>query len=382
MANQFTFYGKIVPMRETEKFKPVDRKNFSSGWTNTTCKFNVLSDTNRIMVTAQGGKWVDDSRNSIITTGQKPEDGGKREIVTIPWDKRFDKEWIDKVAGFRHYIVDLEDKDVRKKLNALVKAFEDDSVTDEMIEESGYNTLEDAKKALDKANKRRHVFLSAYDFSEYMTKVIASDKIKDTLFRISGYQEAQYNAEKDRFYVNYRVNRVDIAKEGLNPATDMNIDFYFGKDCVNDDDFDETGVGYINGYTTYFDNMVKKNGFMPMTLVVRDKTKLNVMKRRLVVDDDEIKNVGFVGEVIQGANMSAITMEDLSDEDREDIECGLVTFEDLVAARGGQKVGDYITEIRLSGWNARKKTIEDTTYTVDDMHPARADVNEDDDDIL
>ena len=42
MANQFTFYGKIVPMRETEKFKPVDRKNFSSGWTNTTVKFNNI----------------------------------------------------------------------------------------------------------------------------------------------------------------------------------------------------------------------------------------------------------------------------------------------------------------------------------------------------
>ena len=386
IMNNFTFVGKIQAIKDTESFHPVEKKTFDSGWSMTTVKFNCISGTNRIMCLVQGGKWNDEKKNVVKTIAKTvtKEDGSvtRGEKIEIPWNKRFDEKEIEKVAGYRKFVVDLGDAQMRYALQNAVKAFEEGNITDELIAKTGCNTLEDAKAALEKSMARRHVFLAESDFADFMVKVVASDKIKDTLFRISGYQEAQYNAEKDRFYVNYRVNRVDIAKEGLNPATDMNIDFYFGKDCVNDDDFDETGVGYINGYTTYFDNMVKKNGFMPMILVVRDKAKLNVMKRRLVADDDEIKNVGFVGEVIQGANMSAITMEDLSDEDREDIECGLVTFEDLVAARGGQKVGDYITEIRLSGWNARKKTIEDTTYTVDDMHPARADVNEDDDDIL
>ena len=215
-----------------------------------------------------------------------------------------------------------------------------------------------------------------------MTKVVASDKIKNTLFRISGYQEIQYNNEKGRFYANYRVNRIDIAKDGIDEATDLSVDFYFGANAVDDSDFDETGKGFINGYTTYWDGMMKKNGFTPITFVVRDEKKLKVMKKKLVADDDEIKNIGLVGEVIQGASMSAITYEDLSDEDKENVDCGLVTVEELAAAMGGQKVGERISEIRFKGLNARKKNVEDTSYTTDDMHPAIADVNEDDDDIL
>lgn len=374
MANQFTFYGKIVPMRETEKFKPVDRKNFSSGWTNTTCKFNVLSDTNRIMVTAQGGKWVDDSRNSIITTGQKPEGGGKRETVTIPWDERFNKEQIDKVAGFRHYIVDLEDKDVRKKLNALVKAFEDGSVTDEMIEESGYNTLEDAKEALDKANKRRHVFISAYDFSEYMTKVVASDKIKDKIFRISGNQEISYN--NGRFYANYMVNRVELASDA-ETSTNMVVDFYFADDCVSENE----DVSYLNGWSSYYDSSLKKNGFFPISIAIRNEKDLKLIKKKFVVGESEIANVGLSVSVIDGADRVAITMEDLDSDTIEEIEAGWMTFEEVVRAMGGNKIGERITELRFAGLNPRKNKVEDTTYSVEDMKPAMNVVEDEDEDL-
>ncbi len=374
MANQFTFYGKIVPMRETEKFKPVDRKNFSSGWTNTTVKFNVISGTNRIAVTAQGGKWADDSRNIIKTTGQKPEDGGKRETVTIPWDKRFDKEWIDKVAGFRHYIVDLEDKDARKKLNALVKAFEDGSVTDEMIEESGYDTLEAAKEALDKANKRRHVFISAWDFAEYMTKVVASEKIKDKIFRISGNQEIQYN--NGRFYTNYMVNRVELASN-VETSTNMAVDFYFADDCVSDGD---DGVSYLTGWSSYYDSSLKKNGFFPVSIAIRNEKDLKLIKKKFVVGESEIANVGLSVSVIDGADRVEITMDDLDEDTQAEIEAGWMTFEEVVRAMGGNKIGERITELRFAGLNPRKNKVEDTTYSVEDMKPAMNIVEDDEED--
>lgn len=385
--NQITFVGRIQAIKDSEKFHPVERKTFDSGWSMTTVKFNCISGTNRIMCITQGGKWNDDKKNVVKTIAKTVtnKDGSvtKGEKIDIPWSKRFDEKEIEKVAGYRKFVVDLGDAQMRYALQNAVKAFENGEITDELIAKTGCNTIEEAKAALEKSVARKHVFLSEWDFANFMTKVVASDKIKNTLFRISGYQEAQYNAEKGRFYVNYRVNRVDIANEGLDEVTDLSVDFYFGKNCVDDEDFDETGKGFINGYTTYWDSMMKKNGFMPMTFVVRDKAKLRVMKKRLAVDDDEIKNVGLVGEVIQGASMSAITYDDLSDEDKEDIDAGLVTLEELTAAMGGQKAGEKITEIRLKGFNARKKTVEDTTYTIDDMNPAMAENNvEDDDDIL
>lgn len=374
MPNQFTFIGKIQGIKDSDKFHPVERKKFDSGWQNLTVKFNVISNTNRILCMVQGGCWTDERKNVVKTFSKSVtnEDGSvtKGEPIEISWAKRFDEKEINKVAGFRKFVVDLGDVQMRYALQDAVKAFEDGEITDELIEKTGCNTLEEAKEALEKSMARRHVFLSEWDFAEYMTKVVASQKIKDVLFRISGNQEVQYSAEKGRFYVNYRVNHISIAKDGLEPSTDLGIDFYFSKDCVNDEDFVENGKGYINGWTTYYDTTMKKNGFMPMTFIVRDEKKLKAMKKKLVAEDEEIKNIGLIGEVIQGASMAAITMDDLSEEDREDIECGLVTFEELAAALGGNKVGDRVDEIRFSGLNARKKAVEDTNFTVEDMHPA------------
>ena len=370
MANQFVFYGKIMPIKATEKFTPIDRKSFQSGWTNTTCKFNVISDTNRIMCMTQGGKWIENSKNVIKTIGQKVEGSNKRETVTIPWDKRFDQEQIDKVVGFRHYVVDLEDRNARKNLRNLVKAFEDEKVTDKMIAESGYNTLEEAKEALDKANKRRHVFLSAYDFAEYMAKVVVSEKIKDKIFRISGTQEIQY--ANGRFYTNYVVNRVELMPNA-EPDTNMLVDFYFGDECVSENE----GVGYLNGWSSYYDSGLKRNGFYPVSIAIRNERDIKLAKKKFVIGESEIANVGLSVSIIDGAERVEITMDDLDDDTKEEIEAGWVTFEEVVRAMGGNKIGDRMTELRFAGLNARKNKVEDTTYGVDDMIPAMANADTD-----
>lgn len=373
MSNSFVFIGKIVPIKESDKFKPIDRRDFSSGWTNTTCRFNVISGTNRIMCTAQGGKWIEDSRNVIKTTGRAPEGGGKRETVTIPWAKRFDQDQIDSVAGFRHYVVDLEDYEVRRNLRNLVKAFEDGSVTDEMIAEHGYDTAEKAKEALDKSNKRRHVFINAWDFSEYMTKVVVSEKIKDRIFKISGTQEIQYN--NGRFFTNYMINRVELASNA-EENTNMLVDFYFTDDCVSEND----DIAYLTGWSAYYDSSVKKNGFYPVSIAIRNEKDIKLAKKKFVVGESEIANVGLSVNVIDGADRVAITIDDLDEETREEIEAGWMTFEEVVRAMGGNKIGDRVTELRFAGLNPRKKQVEDTTYSVEDMKPAMNVIDDDNDD--
>ena len=53
MADLFNFTGKIALGKDSEKFHPIERKEFSSGWMNTTVKFNVISGTNRILCIAE-----------------------------------------------------------------------------------------------------------------------------------------------------------------------------------------------------------------------------------------------------------------------------------------------------------------------------------------
>lgn len=380
MANQFLIYGKISPIKETEKFKPIDRNTYeSSKWTNTNVRFNVISNTNRIMCMTQGGKYIDDAKNIVKTFGKDPDANGKRPMIEIPWAKRLDQDQIDKVAGFRHFVVDLDNRVTRSNLVNLVKAFEKGEVTDEMINETGYDTLEAAKEALEKSNKRKHTFITEWDFAEYMAKVVVSDKIKGKIFRITGTQEIQYS--KGKFYSNYKINRVELANDAEMSAA-MNVDFFFADDCIDEED----GIARINGWSTYYDSGLKKSGFYPMCIVSRGGEKeIKGLKRKLSVGECEIANIGLVVNIIDGAEVLPITYDDLSDEDKADIDDGFITLEEIQRASNGGKIGDRITELRYSGLNPRKRTVEDTTYTVEDMHPAVADVadveDDDDDDI-
>ena len=378
--NQFVIYGKISPIRETEKFKPIDRNTYeSSKWTNTNVRFNVISNTNRIMCMTQGGKYIDDAKNVVKTFGKDPDANGKRPMIEIPWAKRFDQDQIDKVAGFRHFVVDLDNRVTRSNLVNLVKAFEKGEVTDEMINETGYDTLEAAKEALDKSNKRRRVFVTEWDFAEYMAKVVVSDKIKGKIFRITGTQEIQYS--KGKFYSNYKVNRVELASDAEMSAA-MNMDFFFADDCIDVDD----GIARINGWSTYYDSNLKKSGFFPVCIVSRGGDKeIKGLKRKLSVGESEIANVGLVVNIIDGADIVPITYDDLSEEEKADIDDGFITLEEIKKTMNGGKVGDRITELRYAGLNPRKRTIEATTYTVEDMHPAiaddKVDIFDDEDDI-
>ena len=381
--NVFNFCGKITLGKETEKFKPVDRKEFQSGWVNTTVKFNVISGTNRVLCITQGGKWANDKKNIVKTFGKSTTDANgnvtKGTAIEIPWAKRFDQNQIDKVAGFKKFVVDTGDYKMRYKLQDLVEAFKNGTVTDEKIEEIGIDNLDDAVAALEKSQAKRKEFLSEWDFAEYMIKVAQSDKMKDKLFNISGSYEVSYNADKDKFYTNYHVNRVTLAAEDAEPKTEMKIDFYYGEGAWDDSTYDETGKVLINGWIDYYDSNLKKPGFKPMAIVVRedDEKKRKTLKRKFVCDE-EIKQIGLTLSVIEGAEVIELTMDMLDEETREDIECGLLDFEDVKRELGGRMIGDRVSELRFVELTAKKNKPQDTVYSVDDMHPAREDTIEED----
>jgi hypothetical protein len=382
MAVNFQFIGKIALGKDSEKFHPIERKEFTSGWMNTSVKFNCVSGTNRILCVAQGGKWKADEKNSVKTFSKSTTDANgkvtKGEKIEIPWAKRFNKDQIERVAGFKKFIVDTGDYKMRYKLQDLVKAFENGTVTDEQMEEFSIDNVDDAKAVLEKSQAKRKEFISEWDFAEYMIKVAQSDKMKDKLFTISGDYEIQYNPEKDRFYTNYHVNRVTLAAEDAEPKTEMKVDFLFGEDSWDDSNYEETGRVLVNGWISYYDGNLKKNGFKDMTVVIREENdkKRNALKRKFTCEEG-IKQIGLTLSVIEGAEVVELTMDMLDDETREDIECGLLDWEDVKRELGGRAIGDRISELRFTELTPKKNVAEATVYTADDMHPAREDIIED-----
>lgn len=370
----FKFTGKISLPKESDKFKPVDRRDFASSWTNTTVKFNCLSDTNRILCLVQGGRWKEDSKNVIKTFSRSTTDADgktiKGEKIDIPWNKRFNSEEIDKVAAFRRFTCDTGDVRMRYKLQDVVDGKTE--ISEELVAD-GINSIDDAKAALEKSLAKKRIFLSEWDFAEHMAKVAASDKFKDKLFNISGYYDIAYNAEKDRYYTNYHVNKVVLAADDAEPNTELKVDFFFGSDSFDDSQYEETGKAHITGWVSYYDANVKRNGFMPLTVAVKEnEKKIAAIKRKFTVDDaDAIKQIGLTLKVIDGAERVEITLDMLSDEEREDIEMGLLDFEEVKRAMNNTVVGDRVSELRFVELTPRKNVVQDTVYTVSDMHAAK-----------
>ena len=375
--DKFNFCGKIALGRESDKFHPVDRREFQSGWMNTTVKFNCISGMNRILCMAQGGKWKVDNKNIIKTYSKSTTDENgktiKGEVIDIPWSKRFDPDEISKVAGFRKFTCDTGDTKMRYKLQDLVDAFENGNVTDEMMEQTGIDNETDAKAALEKSQAKKRVFLSEWDFAEHLVKVLQSGKYKDRLFYISGNYDVQYNPDKQQFYTNYHVNRVVLAPDDAEASTELKMDFFFGEDAWDDSQYEENKKCYVNGWVSYYDNNLKCNGFKPTVITIKEdnEKKLNVLKRKFNIDDG-IKQIGLTLKVIEGAERVEITLDMLSDEEREDIECGLLDFEEVKKSMNNSVVGDRVSELRFTELTPKKNVAQDTIYTVEDMHPAMA----------
>lgn len=366
----FIIYGKLAAIKETDKWAPISHRTFDSGWEMLQVNWNVLSGTNRIMCNMSGGRWMNTSKNVIktFTAGKKDENGKfiKGEQIDIPWDKRFDEEYIKQIPDYRKTIIDLGDPNVRRALQNIV----DGKAKDSDMEAAGVSSVDEAKAELEKSNKRRHVFLDTYDACEFMKKVLASDKVKDTVFRISGTVDRSYNSEKGSFYDTYVVNKIEIPYDNKESA-ELYIDFHFGADPVDDSDIDETNTAYINGFSKYYDNRTKTTGFYPITLTVHDAKKAKEMKRKLS-GNGEIMNIGLIADIVNGAAISTITYDDLSDEDKADVDSGLLDLNEVIKALGGNKVGGKVKEFSFNRINPYKKKIEETIYTMDDMVPAKA----------
>lgn len=375
MSNTFSFVGYLKPIREKENFKGFTTTKFDSGWMTERLRFNVIARDNRHLVEINAGRWQQEDKN-VIYGFTKPENGKKGESFQIPWGERTNPDMINKMAGWKVFTVDLDTYNHRQEL-----------------EQSGDT------EGLAKANSRRKHFLAGTDFCEYVNKVVNSEKIKNTKFRVNGIINYTYSEKNDRYYSTYEVTKIYRVDDDKEPESTVNIDFYFAENPVDSEDYVETGKAIANGYTAFYDNSTKKNWYCPISLVMRfgtdDKGKKKIKGWEKIFgkfEDDAIRRMVLECEQIDGAQKVDISYDDLSDDTKEMIDFGIISLEDAIKDAGGSMYGDTIHEIRIKGpGKGFSKGSETTVYSLDDMKkkPSKevekeedTDLFDDDDDIL
>ena len=352
MSNNFSFVGYLRKVKDKENFKGFESKTYDSGWMSERTRFNIVCGDSSHLVEVNAGRWIDESKN-VIYGFTKGDANKKGETFQVPWSQRNNPDIIEKMAGFKVFTVDLDTYQHRKD-----------------VEYSG-----DAE-AIAKSNSKRKHFLAGTEFCEYVNKLVNSDKIANVKFRVNGNVTYTYSEKNDRYYSTFEVNKIYRVDDSVESSSEVNIDFYFGKDCVDADDYDETGHAIVNGWTPFYDGNTKKNWYCPITLAMRfgtdDKGKKQLKGWKKIFDkfeDEKIRRIVLTCDQINGAQKVDISYDDLDEDTRDNIDFGIISLEDVIKDLGGQMYGDRIQEIRINKpGRGFTKGSETTMYTIDDMN--------------
>lgn len=394
----FEMIGKISLGKETEKFKPYSEHTYDSGWVKRKIMFNAICGDNRHLLTVDAGSFADGHGDVYTFSKGSVDDNGnkvKGESLKIPFKDRLTSPKLAEVAEFKKFIFDLEKPNRRYKLEkAAEKVKEGTSLTDEELKELGIESEADINDALEKSNKKRHEFISEWDFAEFIKKVIDSGKYSDKKFYIKGNANYSYSDNKKQVYESYVPQRIYLADDDADEYSTATIKMIFNVDSLDEMSVEEKGKYYVNGYMFEYDSNRKVNIPVPVTVTIpvapedadeKTKKKVEAIKRKFTVDDDTYKELGVEVNMLNGAQRVEITDDMLTDEQREDLECGLITLDDIRADLGGSVYGERVQEYqfkKIARGYSRGRV--DTVYTEDDMtiKPIEADLPDGSEDLF
>ena len=390
MYNTFEFVGKVIPIKESDKFKPYEEKVFDSGWTNRQFKFNAVCGCNRHMLEIQGGSWNGKSGKDdyIYTFSKATSDNSgnkvKGENIKILFADRLKQNEVDKVAEFRKFIVDLEQPNRRYNLEKAIDKFKEGTITTEQMETLGCNSIEECEKALAESQKKRKEFISAWDFAEYMNKVANSEKIKNKIFKITGNYEVTYSEKHGQFYRHLIPSRIYLADDNAEQTSEASFGLFFNRETIDDNDFAETGKYHVNAFLRQYDNSYKKELACPITITIdsnTDSKKAEGFKKKFTFPETDAswREIGVTVILLDGAQKVEITEDMLTDEQKENLEYGFVTLEDIAKELGGNVYGDKIQDIVITGLaRGYSKGSQDTAYQDSDFSTPTHDTSEED----
>lgn len=377
----FEMTGKLNISKETEKFKPWDERKYDSGWVKRRLLFNVTCGDNRHMLSVDDGSFEDGHGDVYTFTKSTVDESGnekKGESITIPFKERLTSPRIAEVAEFKKYIFDLEKPGRRYGLEkAAERLKEGRNLTDEELKNLGLENESEVTEALEKSKKKRYEFITKWDYAEFIKKVIDSGKYSDAKFFIRGNGEYSYSENNERVYESYVPTRIYLAADDAEESSTATVNILFNSESLDTMSADEKKKYYVNGWMMEYDNSRRGNIPVPVTVTIplpgedadqKAKRRVESLKHKFAVDDESIKEYGVVVNMLNGAQKTEITEDMLTDEQRDDLECGLITMDDIRAELGGSVYGERIREYEfVKPARGFTKGRQDTVYTAEDM---------------
>lgn len=353
--NTFKFIGQAKSIQDTDKFKGYEEKEFDSGWMNRRVSFNMICGDNRHMVQITGGRWKDETKASvfIMTKGSRDEKGNYIKGVKkeVPWNERRDPETVENAS--RVFVVDLDTIAHREALRRATI----DTATEEDLAAVGVTNKEEAEVKYKESLAKHVELISEWDFACAVQAVLASGKYNDKKFMVTGEYMFDFNPTTKKFYQRFNANKFCIMPDNAETSNVGTIDFYYTKYSVNEA---TDGMYIVDGFVRNYISQLKQQLAAPLSLRFGDPDNAKLTSRFVnifsSVDEACFKKIRLDVEFIDGAQKVEITYDDLSDEQKDNIDCGLCDFETVKREMGGQIYGErtqYVLVKKLAVGSSR-----------------------------
>lgn len=333
--------GKLRKLKENG----YEEQEFSGGLIRKKIRFQMICGDNVQWLEAIALVWKDDKKNKIYTV--KSVENGKDEKIEVQWNNRFDESVINSVAGYKKWVVDTDTFAHRKEL-----------------EEGDFN------EELEKSKKKRKEFLHAADFIDYLVKVLDNEKSKDMIFRVTGNIDFSYSESKGQYYRTFTPQKITRVPDDTKQICEGSMKVYFTENAVDETMTDETGDIVFNGYIqSYFSN-IKGNAFVPMSFTINKDAEMAEGFKAIFeeVEDDKVREVGVVVDLINGSQQVNITEDMLTDNQKKMIRLKMTTFEKIKKELGDTVRGDRVTKTELKDlMRGYSGGAVDTAYEISDL---------------
>lgn len=217
------------------------------------------------------------------------------------------------------------------------------------------------RKNIIKIDDDRKEYISSYDAVEYLVEHEAD--LKNGRYRITGQVSKDFyeGKQRDRFQIQnvYQLAEDDDSKNELTCTTI----YYLTKDAIDTADWNDEKKIIIDGYISTYISDEKKNMYVNQQIIFdaskinfENENHVNLLKFRLkmfgceLTDDNKIKvnlksgkvySINAILRYSNGAEAEEVTMDMLSETQKEAIQLGLKTLDDFKGNVYGARVTVY-----------------------------------------
>lgn len=343
MPNTFKATGYLSLARKTDKTAPYEEIFAKSpdGWDRRILRLKLNTDKGVQYLNIRGFKKHDDS--NVLKFSERIN--SERQTINIPFKDRFEPAAMKKVTRNNLLTIDIEDTpEHRQRLRQLLRM---DHPGPDVLEAYGVSGKSEAEDLLNDSYCSRINYLAKWDFVEKVKELIDEGKFKNLKVTVRGEIQVSYYGE--RYYISLEPTSIVTASEQEESTTISNVLFYYDKDAVEPAQ-DKNSIT-LNGFLQYYDSKLKDTSFVPYSILYqinpqdseeKKEKRIDYISRRFATHGNTVNVMGLLVENVNYAPKRNLTVNDLSDEEKEAIEMGDTTLEKVLASKQQEVRGEFV----------------------------------------